>query len=148
MTFESHIQCSITSPDVGTPPYVHRHPSERARLHGQLHASVIVAMRMPHAHGPAPTVCTAIWSPTDRTVHRTNGYIFPPDREYRSEPRTASEGVHARPLMRSAVSHFRLHPAHQPGRMGAGAGSVLTWPHWAAALARRPCLSCIVSRQP
>ena len=57
----------ITSPDVQTPPYTHRHPSECARLHGQLHASVIVAMRTPHAHGPEPTVFTAIRSLTDRT---------------------------------------------------------------------------------
>ena len=59
-----------------------------------------------------------------------------------------SEDDRSRHVLWTTTGPCSLQLAHHPGCAGAGAGSALTWPHWAAALARRPCLSCIVSRQP
>ena len=67
--------------------------------------------------------------------------------ESRSKPRMGSEDDRSRSVLWSAVGYCRLHLAHHPGRTGAGAGSALTWLHWAAAMARRLCLSCSVSHQ-
>ena len=116
----------ITSPDVGTPP-VHASAPERTcatprpatRVRDRCHAHATHTRTGPdrvHRHLVTDRPYTGLTATFSRPT------------ESRSEPRTASEGVHARPLMRSAVSHFRLHPAHHPGRAGAGAGSVLTWP--------------------
>lgn len=55
--------------------------------------------------------------------------------ESRSEPRTASEGVHARPLMRSAVSHYLQAPPGSPFRPRGRWGGICTH---LASLGRRP----------
>ena len=56
------------------------------------------------------------------------------------EPWTGSDPEHIRPVLRATVGRRNLHQAHHPGGAGAGAGSALTRPSGAAALAQRSSL--------
>ena len=93
-----------------------------------------------HAHGSRTRTIPDHTSHQSVTGQRSTALtvIFSRQSPSRLGQPTEPRGGHTRSLLRMAVGHCSLDHAHHPHGVGAGAGSALSRPSWAACLAQRP----------